>query len=250
MRDRLPTFPPLLTGHQLASEVPPADWAVARAREAKLGAGDLGWSEDRDNLRMALVLEPEVARPRCPEIIYAAMVAIGDSIGALSPPEVSITYRWPSIILANEGEVGFVDLVLAEDEQEGVPAWMVLSAYLRLRPGKNSPEPGRDPGQTSLWDEGCSDIGRSALLESASRHIVTQIHGWSEDGFKPIHEQWWGRLSGSGALAPGVVENQAGETLLGLDESGNALLKTASGTKALTTTDALERLRKQRGSGS
>ncbi|MGF1622211.1 MAG: biotin/lipoate--protein ligase family protein [Rhodomicrobiaceae bacterium] len=250
MRDRLPTFPPLLTGHQLASGVPPADWAVARASEAKLGAGDLGWSEDRDNLRLALVLEPEVARPRCPEIVYAAMVATGDAIGALSPPELAITYRWPSIILANEAEVGFVDLVIAENEEHGIPAWMVLSIHLRLRPGRNSPEPGRDPGQTSLWDEGCGDLGRSELLESVSRHIVNLIHGWSEDGFKPIHEQWWGRLSVTAALALGASDDHEGDTLLGLDESGNALLKTASGAKALMTTDALERLRKQRGSGS
>lgn len=249
MRDPLPTFPPLLTGHKLAIGRAPAGWAQSRAAKGRLGAGDLVWSEDADDLRLALVLEPDVERARCPEIIFTAMVAIGDAVGALSPPEVAVTYRWPSIILANEAEAGFVDLVISEADRDEVPDWMVVSLHMRLRPKRSAPEPGQDIDRTTLWDEGCGGLGRTALLESVSRHLVNLIHTWSEDGFKPIHSQWWGRLSGGRPLADGALsgDDDGDAALLGLDESGNALIKTGAGTHSVPTMEALARLRTRRG---
>ncbi len=249
MRDPLPTFPPLLTGHKLALEIVPADWAKARAAKGALGAGDLAWSVDVDNLRLALVLEPDVPRERCPEIVFAAMVAVGDAIGALSPPEVAVMYQWPSVILANEAKVGYVDLVVSETGQADVPDWMVLSLHLYLRPTRGGREPGNDLSRTTLWDEGCGQLSCARLLESVSRHLVNLIHRWSEDGLKPIHDQWWERLFPKAQLADGALAGDDDGSLLGLDESGNALIKSAAGTRAVATMDALERLRTQRGTG-
>jgi biotin-(acetyl-CoA carboxylase) ligase len=249
MRDPLPTFPPLLTGHKLAIGKMPANWAQSRVADGRLGAGDLVWSEDADDLRAALVLEPDVVRARCPEIIFTAMVAIGDAVGALSAPEVSVTYRWPSVILVNEAKAGFVDLVISETDKDDVPDWMVLSLHMRLRPKRSAPEPGRVIDTTTLWDEGCGELSRTALLESVSRHLVNLIHIWSEDGFKPIHSQWWGRLSEKAKFADGALAGDDGAALLGLDESGNALIKTSAGTHAVPTMEALARLRTRRGDG-
>jgi len=247
MTDPHPTFPPLLTGHAVAAELDPATAAASRLAEGVLGAGDLIWSLDDDTLRFALVLEPDVPRSRCPEMVFVAMVAVGDAIGAVSPPEVSVTYQWPSIIRVNGAEAGFVDLLISEHDTEGVPDWMILSVWLNIRPPVGGPEPGSNLDRTTLWDEGCGVIGRNALLESVSRHLVNVIHSWSEDGFRTIHEQWWPRLSAERPF-PSSVAPEAGETvpLLGLDESGNALMKTNSTTNALMTVNALERLRTQR----
>ncbi len=247
MRDPHPAFPPLLTGHRLAAGRSPAAWAETEAAAGRLGAGDLVWSEDPDDLRFALVLEPVVMRPRCQEILFAAMVATGDSIGALSPPEVSITYQWPSVILANEAEIGFADIVISEADHEGVPEWMVVSLKLRMRPKQGQPEPGHEADRTTLWDEGCGPLGRTALLESVSRHMVNVIHSWSEDGFKPVHDQWLARISRKQKLAAVVVPYDGDHEFLGLDESGGALIKTGSGTHTLMVTDALMRLRMHRG---
>ncbi len=247
MRDPQPTFPPLLTGHKLGADISIASWAKSGAAKGKLGAGDLGWSEEIDDLRFALVLEPDVPRARCPEMLFTAMVAVGDAIGSLAPPEVSVTYRWPSVILLNEAELGFADLEIAETESDGKPDWMVLTLCLHIRPTRNNQEPGSDLTKTTLWDEGCGQLGRSALLESISRHLVNLIHTWSEDGFKPIHDQWWARLSQKTPLADGIFTDESERTLLGIDESGNALIKTAAGTQSVSTIEALERLRARHG---
>ncbi|HKJ61348.1 MAG TPA: biotin/lipoate--protein ligase family protein [Hyphomicrobiales bacterium] len=247
MRDPHPAFPPLLTGHRLTVGRSPAVWAEAEAAAGRLGAGDLVWSEDPDDLRFALVLEPVVMRLRCQEILFAAMVAAGDSIGALSPPEVSITYQWPSVILANEAEIGFADIVISEADHEGAPEWMVVSLTLRIRPKRGQPEPGHEADRTTLWDEGCGALGKTALLESVSRHLINIIHSWSEDGFKPVHDQWLARISGKQKLAAGAAPYDGDHEFLGLGESGEALIKTGSGTHALMVMDVLIRLRTQRG---
>lgn len=245
MRNPQPTFPPLLTGHRLAADRNPFNWAVSKAGKGKLGAGDLAWSEDARSLRFALVLEPDVPRERCGEILYVVMVAFGDAAGALIPPEVSITYRWPSAILMNNGQIGSADLVLSGEDADGVPDWMVVGLDIRITPDPGTVDPGLDINNTTMWDEGCGDITRTALLESVARHSVNLIHNWSEDGFGPIHTHWWGRVCKEMRISDGI-ELAQGRALLGLDETGNALMSDSGTTVALHTIDALTDLRNQR----
>ena len=244
MKNPSPTFPPLLTGHGLEAARNPFNWSVSRARKGKLGAGDLVWSKDLRSLRFALVLEPEIERHRCCEILYVVMTAFGDAAGALIPPEVSITYRWPSAILMNNGQIGSVDLALSEQQVDGVPDWMVVGLDIRIAPDPGTVDPGLDINNTTMWDEGCGDITRTALLESVARHSVNLIHNWSEEGFGPTHAQWWGRLSKEMKIADGI-ETGSGQTLLGLDETGNALMSGNGETVVLQTIDALIELRDQ-----
>ena len=245
MRNPQPTFPPLLTGHRLAADRNPFNWAVSKAGKGKLGAGDLAWSEDARSLRLALVLEPDVPRKRCGEILYVVMAAFGDAAGALIPPEVAITYRWPSAILMNNGQIGFVDLVLSDEDIDRVPDWMVIGLDIRINPDPGTADPGLDINNTTMWDEGCGGITRTALLESVARHSVNLIHNWSEEGFGPTHTQWWGRVSKEMRIADGI-DLDPGQTLMGLDETGNALMSGNGETVALHTIDALTELRNQR----
>lgn len=245
MRNPAPTFPPLLTGHKLASDKNLSNWVKARLPDGRLGAGDLVWSEDPDMLCFAVVLEPEIVRERCPEMLFVAMVAVGDAIGALAPPEVSIMYQWPSVLLANEAEVGRLDLTLSTSETDDVPDWMVLWLSIRIRPRGSDSNPGKNLKQTNLWEEGCGALNRTGLLEATSRHLVNVIHTWSEEGFKPIYEQWWGRRLEKDPLADGLPTPETA-IMLGLDENGNALLKQDTENSVLNTLDALKVLRSKK----
>ena len=206
----------------------------------RLGAGDVLWSESSKSLRMSLVLEPEVERKRCGEMLFLMMVAFGDAAGAISAPEVAITYRWPSLILINEAVVGSADLVVADCEEDEIPAWMIASLDILIKPGQLQSDPGENPDVTSMWEEGCGDISRTELLESVSRHVVNWIHTWSEDGFKPVHDQWKGRISEKGEVYSGTDNGK----FIGLDESGNALIKRSAEIISFDTLAALDQLRK------
>ena len=43
---------------------------------------------------MAITLAPETAATKAVQMHYGMMIALGDAIGALSPPEVSVSYRF------------------------------------------------------------------------------------------------------------------------------------------------------------
>ncbi len=243
MSDNQPTFPPLLRGHNIAAEESVLAYACGRAQEGALGAGDLVWSATNRQLSFAVVLEPEVHRDLCSQMIYVAMVAFGDAAGALIPPEVAVTYQWPNIIQMNDGQIGDVDLLVSSGENDGVPSWMVLSVQIQLSPDLAEANPGENYHHTTLWDEGCGEITWTEMLESMSRHLVNVIHTWSEDGFRPVHEQWLGRLSKADPLARDLDVGDS--KFVGVDETGNALLALDGRTNSHPLIETLTELRRQ-----
>ena len=236
-----PTFPPLFTGHSLDVELDPLIWTKEQVQGGKLGAGDFVWSNDLNNLRFTLVLEPEVDHAKCAEILFVTMVGFGDAVGALVLPENSVTYRWPNQILLNDARIGSTDLLISNNLVNDIPSWLIVSLTARIFPDPKAGEPGENPDYTTFWDEGCGELTRNSLLESISRHVLACIHNWSEDGFKSVHEQYCGRFCRIQKL---VSELNVIEEFVGLDESGNAILKNGE-SKLLYTTDALNQLRQQ-----
>ncbi len=222
MRDTAPTFPPLLNGHPLPQDAEPFSHACEKAAASELSAGDLVWSSETKRLRFALVLEPDVPRRRCGEMLYAAMVAFGDATGALVPPEIAITYQWPNVILMNDGRIGSADLALSAEADVEIPHWMVLGLDVCLKSDAADWNPGENYHETTFWEEGCGDITCVQLMESVSRHLVNAIHTWTEDGFRPIQEQWTGRLNKHDPLAQGFCGENA--RFIGVDEQGMGLL--------------------------
>jgi len=236
-----PTFPPLLTGHDIKSPVRALDHARAGARAGTLGAGDLVWSRNTQRLECALVLEPEVSRARSMEILLVGMVAFADAFGALAPPEVGVLYRWPNRLRINKAEVGAMHLELSEHADEnGVPDWLVLDLGVQMRPAKMIDDPGTDMEFTNLLEEGCAEVTRSDLIESYSRHLLTWIHSWTVDGIRSVHDAWLERAEDKEAeiTVPYNGEDVAG-TFMGLDESGNLLLRDGKKTRLLTLDNAL-----------
>lgn len=220
-----PSFPPLLTSRPVVPPIDPLAAAVDAANRGAAEAGDVFWSCDTSEISCAVFLEPDVPRARAQEMLFVAMTAMADAIGALCPPELGITWRWPHIVYANGARLGQARMVVSEDDDEdGSPLWMVVALKLALTPTDTS-EPGRTPDRTTLWDEGAVELEALPALESLSRHFLTWVHRWEVDGFKPVHEAWLFRCDGyreevAVATAEGVVQG----TFTGLDESGNLLL--------------------------
>lgn len=236
-----PDFPPLLTGHAVAPPADPFSLACRRAASGDAGAGDVFWSQSHDDLDVATVLEPEVGASEAREMLFVAMVALGDCIGALSPPEVGIFYRWPGMVLANGAEVGRVQLALADpDAGLAPPQWLVVHVTLAIHPARDAPDPGADIDCTTLWDEGCGGLNRNTLLESYSRHLKTWIHRWETEGARPVREAWLARAEGRGEMVTIVYnDTETTGTFLGIDEAGGLILKTGETTVILDLSKAL-----------
>ncbi len=238
-----PVFPPLLNGHAVRSPRRAFDAAVAGARQGELGAGDVVWGRTTRQLDCAVVLEPDVPPARAAEMIFIMLVAFGDSFGSLSPPEVALSFGWPTIIRLNGGRVGEVHAAMsAECDDLGSPRWMVVGLEVDLQaPSGRAAEPGHTPEVTTLADEGCGEITRTELLESVSRHLLTWIHNWEVDGFQEVHASLLYRLEG---YREDISVEIGGTTrrgrFTGLDEHGNMLLETGEGSKLLEALWAID----------
>lgn len=238
-----PTFPPLLNGHGVKSPLRPFNHAITGARTREFGAGDVVWSRNTALFDCAIVLEPEVAYERALEMLYLSMVALGDAIGALSPPEIAVTYWWPQTIRVNGAYAGEVRIAAGPQDGAGVPEWLVLGAEIAMRGDLSDPDPGRHPDRTSLQEEGAGEFNRTDLIESYCRHFLTWLHSWEQDGFRPVHEAWLFRADG---YEKDTEIDYRGERLAGhfvsLDDTGNLLLKTQEGMQLLRTALAAREL--------
>jgi BirA family transcriptional regulator, biotin operon repressor / biotin---[acetyl-CoA-carboxylase] ligase len=232
---REPVLPPLYTATRLDSSSDPPHLVLLR-QAAEVQEGTLLWSAARGRLALALLLESEGSFEESAPVAIAAAVAIGDAIGALAPPVVAITNAWPDRVEVNGGLVGGVCLQSLEPEAAGR---LILQVEVLISTATEY-EPGERPDLTSLAEEGCGEITAVLLLESFSRHFLSCLHRWQEDGFAPLRLTWLAR-----GPRPGVVidVNIDDNTIRGrfkdLDSVGGLILDSDGVERRLSLVEAL-----------
>lgn len=210
-----PEFPPLLTGQVVAAGENPFAQAQAGAAAARLGGGDILWSQDDAHVAAALVLEPEEAVTDAVEMVPLMMVAIGDALGAIGPPNLAITYRWPTTLLANGGEFGKVQLHLGQD-------YAVLGFGLDLLlPEDLQDKPGLSVHRTALREEGCGDLDRTLIIEAIARHFLSWLDSWQQQGLGSAIAMYRGRMH----RVQGALEPLDDQKLIGVGADGAALIE-------------------------
>ena len=234
-----PRFPPLISGHALDAGEDVFAAAVAGARARDLEAGDFLWSRDPNVFDVAIVLEPDVARAATAQAAFVAQVAFADCFGALSPPEVALTFGWPMTVNLNGARIGRLRMGLADsDDAGGAPDWIVIGLSLALRHEHYTIDPGLVPDETTFEEEGCGDIGAAQLVESFARHLLTWFHTWEEDGFRTVHDAYVFRAENYREETTIAHDGrEVAGTFMGLDDNGAALVRQADG--ALASLDAM-----------
>ena len=190
-----PTFPPLMTGIGISAPDETFSYARNGARNRSLVAGHVVWARNTSVMDWAIVLEPDVPLRSAMQMAPLALVAAGDCIGALTPPQVGLMFHWPDQILVNGGKAGHIEVAASTTDPDTVPDWLVVRTAVRLQ-RDDRVEPGDNPGITSLDEEGCPDLTRTSMVESYSRHFLTWLNTWTDDGFHPVHSAWLYRAHG------------------------------------------------------
>lgn len=230
-----PALPPLLR----AEKQTPGSDILAKAI-GRASAGEVGlvcYSEDADRMDIAITLAPEVPAHLAEQMQFTIMNAVGDSIGALAPPEVGVRYRYPGDILFNRGHAGTVRLASApvQDRKKDIPAWMVASVQIRLNFKNASEDTDYQMDNTCLSEEGGGFISCTRLIESSCRHFLVWLHQWEEEGFKPVHAQWMKRHDDEMKLKTLAAEEVQ---FIGLDENGAGLISQDGEIRAITLGEA------------
>jgi BirA family biotin operon repressor/biotin-[acetyl-CoA-carboxylase] ligase len=239
---RTPALPPLLTAHRVPEVDDPVAFALSGAGAGRLGAGDTCWSDTAELAAAAIVLEPEGPLSAALEMAPLMLVAIGDALGAIGPPNLAVTYRWPLEVLANGGEAGCVSIRVPEGATpSAVPDFLVVGFSLSLvLPAHARKAPGRHAEITALHEEGCGDLDSTMVIEAVCRHFVSWIDGWQQDGFRHAHPLIVGRMSGLEApislpCGTGNVEGR----LIGIEAGCTALVDAPDRLRRVSLADAL-----------
>lgn len=235
-----PDLPPVLAGRRVVHGTRPLEAAVAGASAGSLGAGDALWNCDETTLELAIVLEPDVPIRQAAQMLPLALVAAGDCIGALAPPQVGVMFRWPGTILVNGAPIGDIEVVACSKMDDEVPHWLVVGLSVRMRfVAAAGAEPGHTPDQTAFAEEGGEDISPTDLIASYSRHFLTWLHVWQDEGFAPVHRAWMERAYGrDGAFLPEGHDTPV--SVIGMDEHGDLIARDSDGaTQQLSLLGAL-----------
>jgi biotin-(acetyl-CoA carboxylase) ligase len=169
-------------------------FAHACANAAQLGAGTLVFVGRFDLAEFAVVLEPDepLASARC--AFYAGMVALGDALAALAPPEKPIAIEWPDAVYVDDGLVGGGRLGWpARADEHAAPDWLVFGAAIRIV-SMSGTEAGLHPLATALEEEGFGDVDAERLVEGFARHLMVAIDRWQESGFSPIAKEYLSKV--------------------------------------------------------
>ncbi|MCP5088411.1 MAG: DUF4444 domain-containing protein [Rhodobacteraceae bacterium] len=235
-----PSFPPLFTGHAITGRAAPF---VKACTQAMLGcdSGLIVYNLAHDRLRFAVVLTPEVPLERAMAVFCICGVGFQNALGALAPPEVAVHLEWDGGILVNGASCGRLQIAASTTDPAAVPDWLVVGLDVPLIPPSEA-SPGKNPNQTSLFEEGCVEVEPVRLLESWARHTLVWINEWSDNDASSLHAEWCG-------LAHGIGEdystNWRGETLrgkfLGVDEHFGLLLRSDDDTHLLPLSGLLEK---------
>jgi BirA family transcriptional regulator, biotin operon repressor / biotin---[acetyl-CoA-carboxylase] ligase len=193
-----PAFPPLLRPFAVPSDLDPLERCIKLAVEGA-EAGTLLWSIGQDACECAVVLAPEQPREQSLPIVLVAMLGLADGLGSLVPPAVPVTFGWPDRVEVNGRVVGGVRCVGAPTEaSDAVPDWLVIGFRIAVRRPEGDPQASDVRPRTSLADEGCGEVTTIDLLEQFSRHFLSWINRWQEEGIRPVQQAWLSRATGLG----------------------------------------------------
>ena len=239
-----PRIPPLYRLVTLASDV---DLGSEARRMAVEGADDgtLLWVTRDDKLDCAVILHPDEPLERAVLVTYVAMLGLNDGLGIVVPAMTEVTFRWPTRIDANGAGAGAIGIDLPKGAALGsVPDWLVVYVTVAVAPPVGSHAeprgPSLDKGVTTLREEGCADVTPADVLETFSRHFLTWVNRWQDDGFELIRARWLHHAPAHGkTIDIDVRGGKVTGTFVGIDDDGALILDSEGASRRVDLRDAL-----------
>ena len=198
----------------------------ARAQTAAYGRQGRGWASSPGNLFLSLIVRPDCPLAKAAEFSFITAVALGDAFGSVAPPLIEVTYKWPNDVLLNGRKAAGILLESKGDSAQDVE-WLVIGLGANI----NSFPPDTRLPATSLHFEGCpATVSAVDLLEAFSRHMLSWINIWLEEGFAPVRDVWLRHAQG---IKQEIEVRLPHETLVGtfsdIDPAGTLVLTLADG---------------------
>ncbi|MET4808026.1 biotin--[acetyl-CoA-carboxylase] ligase [Limibacillus sp. MBR-115] len=197
-------------------------WAL----EQTAGRGRQGrnWQSPPGNLYFSIILRPDRPLREASQLGFAASLAMGDAIGSVAPPLIEITYKWPNDILANGRKLAGM-LMEGKGDAEGYLEWMVLGMGVNI---SSFPKDTEFPATGLRFEGADSSLTEVVLLERFTRHFMSWVNRWLDDGFAPLRKTWLLHAHGLGQDIRVRLPNEVTTGLFeDLDEEGRLIVRMA-----------------------
>jgi hypothetical protein len=159
------------------------------------GAGTLVWVRALARAEAAVVLEPELPLGAARLAVLAAANALADALAADAPPDLPLTWTWPTQLSVNRGLVGGLRWAAPPGTAEdAVPDWLVVGYEIRLAWPEGT-VPGERPGETALVEEGFEELTPALLAHGWARHLMANLDEWQARGPGRVADRFLARLT-------------------------------------------------------
>jgi BirA family biotin operon repressor/biotin-[acetyl-CoA-carboxylase] ligase len=212
---------------QLALEGAPEGTVVVADRQTR-GRGRMNrvWiSPPERNVYLSVVLRPDVAPERAPQLSIVAGVAAAEALRTYSP---AAGLKWPNdVLIGNRKVCG----ILAEMRvSAGRLDFVILGIGINVNLLPEECPPEIAGTATSLRAETGRFVSRPEVIERLIHALEAAYRTYLQDGFPPSRERWLAMTD----MAGGRVRIVSGEgayegRMIGLDDAGALLLEEETG---------------------
>ncbi|UWQ94947.1 biotin--[acetyl-CoA-carboxylase] ligase [Rhodobacteraceae bacterium M385] len=210
------------------------EWVLALRQTAAVGRRGRAWTMPEGNFAASLIMQPTGPVAEIALRSFAAATALREALIAVGCPSEALSLKWPNDVLYNGGKLAGILLESLGDGRGGV-SHLIIGIGVNLA---EAPDPGQvEPG--ALRPVALpQDVTPEALLDALAPAYAKREHSLSTYGFGPTRTEW---LSHAARLGEVITARLPNEEITGtfrdVDETGNLILETAKGPRAISAAD-------------
>ncbi len=213
------------------------EWVLALRQTAARGRRGRAWAMPEGNFAASLTMRPAGPVAQIALRSFVAATALRGALVAVGCPSDALSLKWPNDVLLSGRKLAGILLESVGDGKGGVGHLIVgIGVNLASAPASAGLEP-QAVQPAALIDAGIS-VTPEALLDALAPEFAIREASFITYGFAPTRREW---LSHAARLGEVITARLPQEEITGtfrtVDETGNLVLDTAHGPRAIAAAD-------------
>lgn len=217
-----------------ASTLAGPEWLLALRQTAAKGRRGRAWAMAAGNFAASLIYRPPGDVAQIALRSFAAATALREALVAVGCAADDVSLKWPNDVLLGGGKLAGILLESLGDGRGGVSHLIIgIGVNLAHAPAPAQVEPG------ALHPVALPHaVTPETLLDALAPAFAAREHSLATYGFGPTRTEW---LSHAAKLGEVITARLPREEITGtfrtIDETGNLILDTAKGPRAIAAAD-------------
>jgi BirA family biotin operon repressor/biotin-[acetyl-CoA-carboxylase] ligase len=213
------------------------EWVLALSQTAARGRRGRAWAMPPGNFAASLTMRPSGPVADVALRSFVAATALRDALIAVGCPAEALSLKWPNDVLLHGGKLAGILLESVSDGRGGVSHLIIgIGVNLAKAPPPEQVEAG------AVRPVALADIGvhvtPEALLDALAPAYAAREESLATHGFAATRREW---LTHAARLGEVITARLPGEEISGtfrdIDGTGNLILQTAQGPRAIAAAD-------------